>query len=238
MPLTDQAILKIKDLIIAGEFGAGAKLPRERDLAARLGLSRNSLREAVRALALIGVLDTRVGDGTYVTSLDADMLLTGMGFVGDLLEGSNPARGAPGPPHPRARRDRARCHTADRGRLPRPRGVPPADGRSRRQPGVHRRRHRVPSDHRLRIGQRNARVGDPEPLRRDDARPPLAHDHRARRRSRSPTSVIATSTSPSAPAMRNRRAPRTSCIWPTGSAGCSKRWHGDGAFARRTGEEP
>ncbi len=88
VPLTDQAILKIKDLIIAGEFGAGAKLPRERDLAARLGLSRNSLREAVRALALIGVLDTRVGDGTYVTSLDADMLLTGMGFVGDLLEGA------------------------------------------------------------------------------------------------------------------------------------------------------
>ena len=88
VPLTDQAILKIKDLIIAGEFGAGAKLPPERDLAARLGLSRNSLREAVRALALIGVLDTRVGDGTYVTSLDADMLLTGMGFVGDLLEGA------------------------------------------------------------------------------------------------------------------------------------------------------
>ena len=87
VPVTDQAIAKIKDLIISGEFVAGAKLPREQDLAARLGLSRNSLREAVRALALIGVLDTRVGDGTYVTSLDADVLLTGMGFVGDLLEG-------------------------------------------------------------------------------------------------------------------------------------------------------
>jgi GntR family transcriptional regulator, transcriptional repressor for pyruvate dehydrogenase complex len=88
VPLTDQAIAKIKDLIISGEFTAGAKLPREQDLAARLGLSRNSLREAVRALSLIGVLDTRVGDGTYVTALDADVLLTGMGFVGDLLEGA------------------------------------------------------------------------------------------------------------------------------------------------------
>jgi GntR family transcriptional regulator, transcriptional repressor for pyruvate dehydrogenase complex len=87
-PLTDQAIAKIKDLIISGEFKAGSKLPREQDLAAKLGLSRNSLREAVRALALIGVLDTRVGDGTYVTSLDADLLLTGMGFVGDLLDGT------------------------------------------------------------------------------------------------------------------------------------------------------
>ena len=84
--VTDQAIAKIKDLIISGEFGAGAKLPREADLAARLGLSRNSLREAVRALALIGVLDARVGDGTYVTSLEPDVLLAGMGFVGDLLE--------------------------------------------------------------------------------------------------------------------------------------------------------
>jgi DNA-binding FadR family transcriptional regulator len=86
IPVTDQAIAKIKELIVAGEFTAGTKLPREQDLAARLGISRNSLREAVRALALVGVLDTRVGDGTYVTSLDADMLLTGLGFVGDLLE--------------------------------------------------------------------------------------------------------------------------------------------------------
>ena len=66
----------------------GSKLPREQDLAAKLGLSSNSLREAVRALALIGVLDSRVGDGTYVTSLDADLLLTGMGFVSELLDGS------------------------------------------------------------------------------------------------------------------------------------------------------
>jgi len=87
VPVTDQAIARIKELIVAGEFTAGTKLPREQDLAARLGISRNSLREAVRALTLVGVLDTRVGDGTYVTSLDADMLLTGLGFVGDLLEG-------------------------------------------------------------------------------------------------------------------------------------------------------
>ncbi len=86
--VTDQAIEKIKDMILSGEFSPGTKLPREHDLAARLGLSRNSLREAVRALSLIGVLDTRVGDGTYVTSLDADVLLTGLGLVGDLLEGS------------------------------------------------------------------------------------------------------------------------------------------------------
>lgn len=86
-PLTDQAIAKIKALIISGEFTAGARLPKEQELAARLGLSRSSLREAVRALTLIGVLEPRVGDGTYVTSLEPALLLTGMGFVSDLLAG-------------------------------------------------------------------------------------------------------------------------------------------------------
>jgi DNA-binding GntR family transcriptional regulator len=84
--LTDQAIIKIKDLILTGEFQAGSKLSREQDLAQKLGLSRNSLREAVRALALIGVLDTRVGDGTYVTSLDAELLMTDFAELADILE--------------------------------------------------------------------------------------------------------------------------------------------------------
>jgi GntR family transcriptional regulator, transcriptional repressor for pyruvate dehydrogenase complex len=87
MALTDQAIEKIKDLIVAGEFVPGAKLPRERELAERLGLSRNSLREAVRALTLIGVLEPRQGDGTYVTSLEPELLLAGTSFVSDLLTG-------------------------------------------------------------------------------------------------------------------------------------------------------
>ena len=85
--LTDQAIAKIKDLIVTGEFSAGSRLPKEQELAQRLGLSRNSLREAVRALTLVGVLEPRVGDGTYVTSLEPELLLTGMGFIGDLLTG-------------------------------------------------------------------------------------------------------------------------------------------------------
>jgi len=85
--LTDQAITKIKDLIVDGEFGPGAKLPKESELAHRLGLSRNSLREAVRALTLVGVLEPRQGDGTYVTSLEPDLLLAGTSFVSDLLTG-------------------------------------------------------------------------------------------------------------------------------------------------------
>ena len=54
MGLTDQAITKIKDSIVSGELAAGDRLPKETELAERLGLSRNSLREAVRALTLVG----------------------------------------------------------------------------------------------------------------------------------------------------------------------------------------
>jgi GntR family transcriptional repressor for pyruvate dehydrogenase complex len=81
---TDQAIAKIKELISSGEFNAGARLPTERELTRRFGVSRSSLREAVRALTLVGVLEPRIGDGTYVTSLEPDLLLTGIGFVSDL----------------------------------------------------------------------------------------------------------------------------------------------------------
>lgn len=83
MPVTDEAIMKIKQLIISGELGPGSKLPREADLAERLGLSRSSLREAVKALSLIRVLHVRQGDGTYVTSLEPALLLDALGFVVD-----------------------------------------------------------------------------------------------------------------------------------------------------------
>src|SRR5260221_6683009 len=83
MAVTDEAIEKIKEMITAGRLRPGDRLPREADLAERLGLSRNSLREAVRALALIRVLDVRQGDGTFVTSLEPGLLLDAMSFVVD-----------------------------------------------------------------------------------------------------------------------------------------------------------
>jgi GntR family transcriptional regulator, transcriptional repressor for pyruvate dehydrogenase complex len=81
--LTDEAIDKIKGMIISGELGPGDRLPKEADLAERLGLSRNSLREAVKALSMIRVLDVRQGDGTYVTSLEPNLLLDALSFVVD-----------------------------------------------------------------------------------------------------------------------------------------------------------
>jgi GntR family transcriptional repressor for pyruvate dehydrogenase complex len=81
--LTDEAIDKIREMITAGELRPGDRLPSEAELGAQLGLSRSSLREAVKALSLINVLDVRRGDGTYVTSLDPGLLMDAMSFAID-----------------------------------------------------------------------------------------------------------------------------------------------------------
>ena len=83
MAVTDEAIGKIKEMIVSGALLPGDRLPKESDLAAQLGLSRNSLREAVRALSLLNILDVRQGDGTYVSSLEPQLLLEAVTFILD-----------------------------------------------------------------------------------------------------------------------------------------------------------
>jgi GntR family transcriptional repressor for pyruvate dehydrogenase complex len=61
-------------LIQDGQCRPGQRLPNERDLARQLGVSRPSLREAIRALAAMNILDVRHGDGTYISSLDPEIL--------------------------------------------------------------------------------------------------------------------------------------------------------------------
>jgi DNA-binding FadR family transcriptional regulator len=61
---------QIRTLIGNGEVARGARLPAERDLARQLGVSRPSLREALIALEVEGLLDVRVGSGIYVTQAE------------------------------------------------------------------------------------------------------------------------------------------------------------------------
>ena len=89
MAVTDEAIEKIKAMITSGELSPGDRLPPEKELSERLGLSRSSMREAVKALEVIRVLDVRRGDGTYVTSLEPRLLLEAMSFVVDLHDDSS-----------------------------------------------------------------------------------------------------------------------------------------------------
>ena len=87
--LTEMAIDKIRALIIRGELPPGARLPPEQELASQLGSSRNTTREAVRALVTARVLDVRRGDGTYVTSLRPELLLEGIAFAVELMRDEN-----------------------------------------------------------------------------------------------------------------------------------------------------
>ena len=57
---------QIATLIERGEYGAGARLPPERDLARQLGVSRPSVREALIALEVEGYVEVRIGSGVYV----------------------------------------------------------------------------------------------------------------------------------------------------------------------------
>jgi GntR family transcriptional repressor for pyruvate dehydrogenase complex len=57
---------QIRGLIKSGEFPAGSRLPPERDLARQLGVSRPSVREALIALEIEGMVEVRIGSGIYV----------------------------------------------------------------------------------------------------------------------------------------------------------------------------
>ncbi|RKN05992.1 FadR/GntR family transcriptional regulator [Streptomyces radicis] len=91
MSRTDEVVDGIKRMILDGVFRPGDRLPVEKELAESLGVSRGSLREGVSALSILGIVNTRQGDGTYVTNLDTTRLLAPMGFVVD-LQGQGDAR--------------------------------------------------------------------------------------------------------------------------------------------------
>lgn len=71
---------RILDLVRTGMLRAGDRLPSERELIEILDISRPSLREALRALSILGVVDTRHGGGAYVTDLQARTLLAPLDF--------------------------------------------------------------------------------------------------------------------------------------------------------------
>ncbi len=70
-----QIVNQIVDLIRKGEFPNGTRLPPERDLAEQLGVSRASLREALSALQILGLVETRPGQGSFVCAGKVPSLL-------------------------------------------------------------------------------------------------------------------------------------------------------------------
>lgn len=66
--LVEQVAFQLQSLIESGKWPIGTRIPAEPELVAELGVSRNTIREAVRAMVHAGLLITKQGDGTYVRS--------------------------------------------------------------------------------------------------------------------------------------------------------------------------
>ena len=78
--VAEMVVRRILDMVKAGVLKAGDALPPERDLALSLNVSRPSVREAMRGLAVLGVVRTRQGGGAYISDLGPDSLLGPLQF--------------------------------------------------------------------------------------------------------------------------------------------------------------
>ncbi|GAB3942958.1 FadR/GntR family transcriptional regulator [Kribbella albertanoniae] len=85
MAATDTALTGLRQMIASGALGPGAKFPPEPELCDRLGVSRSSLREAVRSLAALGVIESRHGSGTYVSALDPAEIISRFSLSVELI---------------------------------------------------------------------------------------------------------------------------------------------------------
>jgi len=77
----EQVIEQIKDMIYRGDLKRGDKLPSERELKENLDVSRASIREAFSALEMIGLIESRPGEGTFIKTDAEDNLLEPLSLV-------------------------------------------------------------------------------------------------------------------------------------------------------------
>ncbi|MER6091618.1 alpha-L-fucosidase [Streptomyces bluensis] len=87
---SEWALHQLLDLIQSGSLGPGDRLPPERNLATRLGVSRGMAREAISALVTMGVLESRHGAGVFVTSLEPAVVLPRLAPVVAIMAGKHP----------------------------------------------------------------------------------------------------------------------------------------------------
>jgi len=77
----EEIVERIKRLIIEGRLSPGDRLPPERELAATFKVSRNSLRDALLTLELMGLVECRHGDGIYVTCITPETLVAPLAAI-------------------------------------------------------------------------------------------------------------------------------------------------------------
>lgn len=83
MSVRDQTLEQLKHYIVSGELGPEGRLPSERALSDALGVGRYSVREALKILEAVGLLETRPGDGTYLARKTGEQFgrILGMGLA-------------------------------------------------------------------------------------------------------------------------------------------------------------
>jgi GntR family transcriptional regulator, transcriptional repressor for pyruvate dehydrogenase complex len=82
--VSDEVAEQIRRLIVTERLAEGARLPAERDLADRFGVSRPMVSQALRMLALMGLVDIRRGSGVYVLRRPQDMVTASVSLLLDL----------------------------------------------------------------------------------------------------------------------------------------------------------
>ena len=73
-PLAAEVARRLVDYLLSGGIAPGARIPSERQLAEAFGIGRSAVREAIAALSLIGLIEVRHGDGTYLKRPDSPLL--------------------------------------------------------------------------------------------------------------------------------------------------------------------
>jgi GntR family transcriptional repressor for pyruvate dehydrogenase complex len=73
-PVATQIARRLVEVILSGQIEPGSRMPSERQLAEAFGVGRSAMREALKALSLIGLVEVRQGDGTYLRKADTALL--------------------------------------------------------------------------------------------------------------------------------------------------------------------
>ena len=73
-PLAAEVARRLVDYLLSGGVEPGGRMPSERQLAEAFGVGRSAVREAIAALTLIGLIEVRHGDGTYLKRPDSPLL--------------------------------------------------------------------------------------------------------------------------------------------------------------------
>lgn len=79
--LTSQVMDSLKRHIVDNDLRPGDRLPTEKELVCELGVSRNILREALKSLEAVGLIEIRVGDGMYVCEFDYASVMNHISFA-------------------------------------------------------------------------------------------------------------------------------------------------------------